>query len=91
MAFAEDLAPFFTDFAVPCAVNGVQVRAIFERPYADPFGGQVDATSPTLLAPSADLAGVERDSLITVDGQAYRVTTAQPDGTGLTLLTLGSA
>lgn len=72
-------------------VDGREVAVLFDKPYADPFGGQIDAAAPVLQGDSAALAGVQRDSTITVDGQAYRVMTAQPDGTGLTLLTLGGA
>ena len=58
MAFAEDLAPFFSlnEFAVTASFAGGQARVIFEQPYSSQFGGAVDSEQPMCLAPSADIA-----------------------------------
>lgn len=69
-------------------VGGVAVPVIFDRPYIGPFGGQIDAMEPVCTGASADLAGLERDSALTIDGAEYRVATAEPEGTGLTRLAL---
>lgn len=69
-------------------VGGMAVPVIFDKPYSDPFAGQIDAMAPVCTGASADLAGLERDSAIAIDGVEYRVETAEPDGTGLTRLVL---
>lgn len=90
--FAEDLSVFFSDFAVSASftVEGVQktARVLFDRPYAAPFGMQADADSPSCQGATADLAGLQRDDAITVDGKPFEVDRAEPDGTGVTNLVL---
>ena len=90
--FAEDLSVFFSDFAVDASftVEGVQktARVLFERPYAAPFGMQADAESPSCQGATADLAGLQRDDAITVDGKTFEIDRAEADGTGVTNLVL---
>ena len=90
--FAEDLSVFFSDFAVNASftVEGVPktARVIFDRPYAAPFGMQADAESPSCQGATADLAGLQRDDAITVDGKAFEIDRAEADGTGVTNLVL---
>lgn len=90
--FAEDMSVFFSDFAVSASfiVEGVQktARVLFDRPYATPFGMQADADSPSCQGATADLAGLQRDDAITVDGNPFEVDRAEPDGTGVTNLVL---
>jgi len=69
-------------------VNGREVAVIFDTPYAAPFDGQVDAAAPQCSGASADLAGLERGSTIVIDGAAYTVVRAEPDGAGMTRLVL---
>ena len=69
-------------------VGGQEVAVIIDRPYADAFGGQVDAAAPECIGPSAVLGTLQRDEAITVDGTDYRIVTAEPDGTGMTRLVL---
>ena len=90
--FAEDLSVFFSDFAVSASftVEGVPktARVIFDRPYAAPFGMQADADSPSCQGATADLAGLQRDDAITVDGRTFEIDRAEADGTGVTNLVL---
>jgi len=92
--FAEDLSVFFSDFAVNASftVEGVQktARVHFDSPYAAPFGMQADADSPSCQGATADLAGLQRDDAITVDGRPFEVMRAEADGTGVTNLVLRS-
>lgn len=94
MSFAEDLSVFFSDFAVDASftVEGVRktARVLFDRPYASPFGGQVDADAPLCQGASDALAGLQRDDAITVDGKPFEVERAEADGTGVTNLILRS-
>lgn len=90
--FAEDLSVFFRDFAVNASftVEGVQktARVLFDRPYASPFGMQADADSPACQGATVDLAGLQRDDAITVDGKPFEIDRAEADGTGVTNLVL---
>ncbi|MBB3642607.1 head-tail joining protein [Variovorax atrisoli] len=72
-------------------VGGVDVPVIFEKPYAAPFGGEADATAPECTGPSTGLGALERGDSLTIDGVAYEVITAEPDGAGFVRLVLGSA
>lgn len=67
---------------------GEPFAVLFEQPYAAAFDGQFDAAAPECLGDSAQLAGVQRGSAITINGTAYVVERAEPDGTGMTRLVL---
>jgi hypothetical protein len=87
MAFAEDLAPFFTDFvAASCTIGGASVSAIFgnraaETPYAA-------GTSPVLTVRSADVSTTVRGTAAVVNGVSYTVAKIDHDGTGVAYVTL---
>lgn len=70
------------------SVGGEDVPVIFERPYAGPFEGAVDASAPTCTGPSSAFGVLERDDPIVIDGVAYEIETAEPDGAGMVNLTL---
>lgn len=88
--FAEDLAPFFADFAVPCTVGGVAVRAIFDDASAlGSVGVAGMATSqPTVTVPSADLPADPYGLPVQVGGRNCVVAAVEHDGTGITRLLL---
>lgn len=95
--FTEDLASFFADFAVPCTVGGVAVRAIFDDAGAlGSVGVAGMATSqPTVTVPSADLPadpyGLPADPYglpVQVGVRNYVVAATEHDGTGITRLLL---
>ncbi|MEG0921345.1 MAG: hypothetical protein RSD57_13675 [Comamonas sp.] len=70
-------------------VNGDEpFGVIFEMPYADGYGAVVDGRSPVCTGPAAQLAGLERDGEIVIDGQLYVVDSAEPDGDGFIKLAL---
>ena len=89
MAFAEDLAPFFStaDFAVAAALNGVSVTGIFDNGYAEPFG-EVEGRQPTFLLPTASAPSVAHGQSLVIGAATYKVRGVEPDGTGVTLLKL---
>lgn len=91
--FLEDLTPFFNagDFATQAVIGGVQVSVIFESPASDPFGQVVDATQPRCWAPSASVTGVVQGAAVVIDGIAYTVERVEPDGTGVSRITLYQA
>lgn len=90
--FAENFDPMFADFGTPASftVGGAarSTDVIFEQPYAAPFDGLVDAAAPQCVGRSAALAGLQRGDAITIGAAAYEISSAQPDGTGLTRLVL---
>jgi len=90
MAMLENLAPFFSlgDFAQAATIGGQSVRVIFEQPYAAPFGSAVDGTQPTCWVPSADVVSLVPGAAIVIDGQAYTADRIEPDGTGLSRISL---
>ena len=67
---------------------GEPFAVLFQQPYTAPFDTQIDAAEPECLGAAADLAGVERGTAITIDGRAYQVLRAEPDGTGMVRLVL---
>lgn len=71
-------------------VDGVDVPVMFRKPYAAPFGGEVDAAAPECTGPAEGLGVLERGSELTIGGVAYRVLTAEPDGVGFIRLVLGT-
>lgn len=72
-------------------VGGVDVPVIFDKPYAGPFGGEVDAAAPECTGPVSALGALERGDALSIGGVAYEVQTAEPDGTGFLRLVLGKA
>ena len=82
----RDLSGFMPDFAVDAVVAGVSVRAMFDNGY-DAMQDLVAGSSPKLLLASSAASAVVGDS-VTVDGHSFRVTTVEPDGTGVTRLRL---
>ena len=89
MAFAEDLAPFFStaDFAVAAALNGVSVTGIFDNGYAEPFG-EVEGRQPTFVLPTASASSVAQGQSLVIGAATYKVRGVEPDGTGVTALRL---
>ena len=71
-------------------VDGVDVPVIFDKPFASPFAGQVDAAAPECTGPEALLGALARGSEIAIGGVTYEVMTAEADGSGFVRLLLGS-
>jgi hypothetical protein len=75
------------------------IDGIFDNPQLDVVLGENAATSdsrPTFFCRSADIpagaaAGDAGDRLAIVDGDTFAVIDLQPDGQGMTLVTLGAA
>jgi hypothetical protein len=91
--FAEDLTAFLSDaeFSVPCTLpSGAVVQVIFDQPNSEGFG-LMEASNPSALGRSEDLAAVGHGSEVSAEGVAWRVVGVQPDGTGMTRLILERA
>jgi hypothetical protein len=87
--FTENLDAFLSigDFAVAVVWNNTTVCGIFDAAYVAPFDA-VGTVGPRVLVKSADVDGIAYGDALTVDDVGYRVTSIQPDGTGLTELAL---
>lgn len=91
MAFAEDLAPFFStsDFAVAALWNGANsVNVIFDAEYTEALRGVVEGSGPTALCAASSMPGVAHGDTLVVNGTTYKVRGVEPDGTGVVLLRL---
>lgn len=89
MAFVENLDVFLDtgDFAVAAVLPGaVTVNVIFDSQYASPF--DISASRPSCIGKSSDLDGLLFGAEITIGGVDYVVRSIEPDGTGMTRLTL---
>lgn len=86
--FTEDLTAFFApaEFATTATLDGASVAGIFDNAYVDVLG--IASRAPMFTLRSVDAAAATQASVLVVDGAAYRVTSVQPDGTGVTTLTL---
>ena len=85
MAFVEDLAPFFVDWAIDAVIGGVTVPGIFDKTYLESMG-IVAGSNPVLLVPASVSAA--EGTAVSVNGTSYTVASVEPDGTGLTILQL---
>jgi protein involved in polysaccharide export with SLBB domain len=84
----DDLHVFINplEFAVTATIAGVPVDGIFERPYVDAL--EVAGYNPSLTCQTVDVEDVVEDDAVVIDAVSYRVSGIQPDGTGITILTL---
>lgn len=84
----DSVSEFFDtkDFAVPAVIHGRAINVIFDAQYVDVLG--TESASPAATCASKDVADVQHDDQIEINGVTYRVTGIQPDGTGVTVLRL---
>jgi hypothetical protein len=86
MSLVEDLSVFFADFNTTATLDGAAVDVIFDNAYADPLG--VATRQPQAMLTTASAAAATQASVLVVGGVTYRVRSMEPDGTGVTTLTL---
>ncbi len=87
---SEDLAPYFAEFGVSAAISGGSLQGIFDARPGQAFG-YVDTVGPTFTFATAGWPAVARGAAITIASVAYTVTGIEPDGTGVTVVTLQRA
>ncbi len=89
--FIEDLSPFFstTEFADDAMLNGILVRGIFERKYAEAGAGMgMSSTVPAFTLSTFDVPIDPVGKLLVINSITYAVAVHEPDGTGLSVLIL---
>lgn len=89
-AIARANASVCKTFGVPAQLDYLPVVGIFERPHAQAFDG-IATSSPRFKLQSADAEGVTLDSMLRIGDEQYQVRSVEPDGTGMTVLTLEAA
>ena len=97
MAFTEDLTPFFDtdDFAVEAVFTRASAtiatcNVIYDVPteYRTMDTVSLAEDAPFLMCRTADIADVEAQDSVTIDGTAYTVAQIKDDGTGVTRIDL---
>ena len=93
--FTESLDVFFeaNEFATPATVGGIAMSVIFDAAYAmgdvGPYG--MSSAAPVVTLPTAKVPTDPIGKPVVVNGKSYLVTVHQPDGTGISTLTLEAA
>lgn len=98
MAFVEDHTAFMPDFGVQATATTrygevVQFSVIFDNASSQAGIGLLGmaGTQPQALARSADVADLSVGGSITINEVDYTISEQQPDGSGMTTLTLERA
>ena len=87
MAFVEDLAPFFNEFAESATWQTVQIKVIYDNAYLQSF--EMAGTEPIAWAKQAEMPGVKKGQNIVIRGINYLICQPpEPDGNGLIKLLL---
>lgn len=87
---AADLAAFLDPSMPgyrPARLGEVTLGGLYRKPYAESFG-MIGGNSPSFLALETDLAEVAPGDAIEIDGTPHAITSVQPNGAGLILLSL---
>lgn len=80
----------FKTLGVAAELDGLPVKGIFKRPYGEAFDGM--ATShPRFTLASSDAERATQESLLRIGDERFQVCSVEPDGTGVTVLTLQAA
>jgi hypothetical protein len=76
MAFAEDMSVFFNvaDFGVPAIFGEHSATVILDQPDAEIFDRQLVAGDVSISYVAGELEGLQKGSVINVDGIDYKVT-----------------
>lgn len=87
----NDLSTFLADFGVSATYNGTtHITGIFETDYRalDEDGMEIRLSGPIFYARTTDVPSDAQGKILTINTTDYNIVGVQPDGTGMTLLTL---
>lgn len=67
-----------------------EITGIFDKAFFEIVGDLVaaDSNQPVIVCRTIDVAGAERNSMVEIGADTYKVVGVEPDGTGITLLLL---
>lgn len=90
--FAEDLSCFFQvdEMAVEAELDFLPVVGIFDRTHGEAFDG-ISTSHPRFTLPSVSAEEATLQSLLRIGDERFQVRSIEPDGTGITVLTLEAA
>jgi len=97
MDFASDSSIFLKDSPHSAAVGGSSAQVLYDAPFKSQsvFGGEVETASPSCSMLDEDVArlGIQYETALTISKNGaplgtFTVMGAEPDGMGLTRLTL---
>lgn len=89
---AENLTPFFSEFAVDGVLAGSAVRVIFDSPTDGVFSGAGMAVHmPQVTLPTASVPAAVHGALLVIPQGSFTVRDRSDDGTGITTLMLQGA
>lgn len=75
-------------FSDAATYGAATIYGVLMNPYVAIDGVDVGSTDPIFICPATSVSGAKKGSSITINGQAYTVQEAKPDGAGLTELVL---
>jgi hypothetical protein len=84
-----DRQSLLSDFGIYVSINDNRVLAIFDQPhklYSDVL--DLSGSYSMLICRSSDVTFVKQNDEVIVGNEVYQVSDIQPDGTGITTITL---
>ena len=78
------------DFGVESTFGGNTIKGIFENGYTEIEGANIglESLAPSYTCRTSDVSSAKHGDTLTIDGVAYSIVGVQPDGQGITMLTL---
>lgn len=90
----DDHSHFFADWGIPITLNlfgsNVPITALFsdETGHFFTLESLNRAVNPFVLVKSSDVTSLEEKNDITINGDKYNILAIDPDGQGMTMITL---
>lgn len=82
MAFAEDLSPFFADYAITALIDDRSVSVILNKEGLEVLSGRAQTVDYMMYYRTADFPDLEHGKQVFVDGANYMVIQSQLEGDG---------
>lgn len=88
--FTENHSIYFNPsrFGKTATILGNQVNGLFDNGYVEDDNVDIAGTMPVFRCKQADVSAATIGTVITIDGQTYKIREKAPDGTGHTKLYL---
>ena len=90
MFYDDDIDVFFNDFAQTVTYNGASIKAVSTPAGTLQTYGTIAyiTTEHELIVKSTDCPSIKKSDVVVVGGISYHPVQPQPDGTGITKMTL---
>jgi len=85
-----DRLALLSDFGQAVTINGTSVTAIFDDKFLmiDEMTMNIESSEPQIECRTSDVSGFSNGAMVVIGTTTYYITTLEPDGTGLTTITL---